>query len=277
MSEQINRKKEQIWNERFDQVMRDRNLSQRKFIELYRAKFKTGSQADVSNWLHIGDIDGRTQKERHFPKFETMRNIAEILGVSVGYLIGETDFETFEMERAVKYIGLSSESINSIKGITSGKVIPPFYKYPDSQTNAALEGIVTNNALVEYLKSICKLAEAINRNHNPKNNFQKALDGIPEVHKESVFELWRDSEEAIKEKGVIPNDYLWELVNRLENAACLDMMQPDMLTREINAAKYAVQEAHSRMIDELMKSDRFQLLLPHYATPEEIETIISGK
>lgn len=277
MSEQINETKEQIWNERFEQVMRDRNLSQRKFIELYRAKFKTGSQADVSNWLHIGDIDGRTQKERHFPKFETMRNIAEILGVSVGYLIGETDFETFEMERATKYIGLSSESISSIKGITSGKAIPPFYKYPDSQRNAALEGILNNNALVEYLKSICELAEAINRNQNPKNNFQKALDGIPEVHKESVFELWRDSEEAIKEKGVIPNDYLWELVNRLEDAACLDMMQPDMLTREINAAKYAVQEAHSRMIDELMKSDRFPSLLPHYATPEEIETIISGK
>ena len=112
---------------------------------------------------------------------------------------------------------------------------------------------------------------------HPKNNFQKALDEIPEVHKESVFELWQDSEEAIKEKGVIPNDYLWELVNRLEDAACLDMMQPDILTREINAAKYAVQEAHSRMIDELMKSDRFQSLLPNYVTREELEAIINGK
>ena len=277
MLNNIKKTREQIWNERFEQTMRARNFSQRKFIELYKAKFKTGSQADVSNWMHIGEIDGRTKKKRHFPKFETMRNIAEILGVSVGYLIGETDFESFEMERATNYVGLSSNSISAIKGITSGKAIPPFYKYPDPQSIAALEGILTNNTLVEYLKSICELAEAINRNHNPKNNFQKALDEIPEKHRDAVFTLWQDAEDAIEVKGVIPSEYLWELVKRLDDAACIDMMQPDMHTREINAAKYAAQESHSRMIDELMKSDRFRSLLPHYATSEELEGVVSGK
>lgn len=276
MEKHIIKTKEQIWNERFEQTMRVRNFSQRKFIELYRKKFGTGSQADVSNWLHIGEIDGRSKKKRHFPKFETMRNIAEILDVSVGYLIGETDYESFEMERATNYVGLSSNSISAIKSITSGKAIPPFYKYPDPQITAALEGVLINNTVVEYLKAICELAEAINGNYNPKNNFQKAVDQIPDMYRDVVCALWQDPEEAIKEKGIAPSDYLWELVKRLDDAACLDMIQPDILTREINAAKYALQESHTRMIDELMKSDRFRSLLPYYATSEELETIIGG-
>ena len=133
-----------------------------------------------------------------------------------------------------------------------------------------MEGILTNKTLVEYLKNICELAETMNCNHNQKNNFQNALDRIPEEHKDAVFALWHDSEKAIKEKGVIPSDYLWELVNQLEDAACLDMMQPDILAREINAAKYVLQESHGRMIDELMKSDQFHSLLPHYTTSEEL-------
>ena len=125
MSKNITPLQAKIWNERFEKKMEDLRFSQRKFISTYKAKFGTGSQADVSKWMHVGDIDGKTKKQRGFPAFETMRNIAEILGVSVGYLIGETDFESFDQERASKYLGLSAASITAIRGITSGKTIPP--------------------------------------------------------------------------------------------------------------------------------------------------------
>lgn len=126
MLEPIEKEKAKIWNGRFEKKMKDMGLSQYQFIDRYRERFKKGRQPDVSKWMHVGEVDSKTRKERGFPAFETMRNIAEILEVSVGYLIGETDFETFEMEQASKYMGLSPNAIEATRALTSGKAIPPF-------------------------------------------------------------------------------------------------------------------------------------------------------
>ena len=53
-----------------------------------------------------------------FPKVESMILIADFFGVDVGYLLGETDEETFTMEKAEKYLALNKEAIQAIMDIT---------------------------------------------------------------------------------------------------------------------------------------------------------------
>ena len=269
----IKKTKEQIWNERFEKRMKERNLSQRNFIALYKEKFGTGSQSDVSNWMNVGSIDSKTKKPRGFPEFETMRKIAEILEVSVGYLIGETDYETFDMEQVAKYMGLSSSAILAVRSVTSGKAIPPFYKYSDPRRTAALEKLLKSSLLVEYLKNIYKLAEAINKERNPKRNFEEVLGGIPEEYQTATFALWHDAEEAIQ-NGIEPTAELWDFVKKLDDAAYKDFCQPDMIDCEIKSAKYVLQEIHMKMINEIVSDDDIKQLLPNYATKEELEEII---
>ena len=78
MLEPIEREKAKIWNGRFEKKMKDMGLSQYQFIDRYRERFKKGRQPDVSKWMHVGEVDSKTRKERGFPAFETRRNIAEI-------------------------------------------------------------------------------------------------------------------------------------------------------------------------------------------------------
>ena len=55
--------------------------------------------------------------------------IADYFGVDVGYLLGETDEETFTMEKAEKYLALNKEAIQAIIDIT----------YPNSSSPLALQ------------------------------------------------------------------------------------------------------------------------------------------
>lgn len=263
MSKPINKTTAEIWNERFKKRMDELKLSQRKFSALYKERFGTGSQADVSKWMRVGEVDSRSNKGRKFPEFETMRNIAEILGVSVGYLVGETDFETYEMEQVSRYIGLSPTAIEATRAVTSGRAIPPFYKYPDSQRTAALELFLSNPVLAEYLKNICDLAEAMSKEKKQNHFFDRAVNKIPEPYRNAAVELWANPDEAI-EKGIEPTAELWAFAHTLDDAACEDMHQPDVTEKEIKSAKYALQETHIRMIDELLSDDNLRKLLPDY-------------
>lgn len=276
MLKPIKENKEKIWNERFEQRLLAMNLSQRKFIALYKERFGTGSQSDVSKWKHVGDIDGKTNKKRGFPAFETMRNIAEILEVDVGYLIGETDFETYEVERTSKFTGLSSESVRAIRNLTTGKSIPPFHKYPDEQCTAAFELIINSEFLVEFLKGICVLAESIDKVQNPTDFFDKALKKIPEELRDDAYALWGDAEEAIN-RGLKPTPELWAYVNILDDGAGEDMWQPDGIARDIRAAKYSLQEIYIKMLEEVVSANNISSLLPHYATKEELKELLKNQ
>lgn len=80
-------------------------------------------------WRGSCDKKDGTPKEIGFPSYENMLNIANFFGVTVGYLTGETDFETFEMEKACKQIGIDEDTGKAIKGIVTGESVEPFGKY----------------------------------------------------------------------------------------------------------------------------------------------------
>lgn len=274
MSEHIIKEQGNLWNTRVEQRMKDLGLSQRKFIEKYKKEYGTGSQADVSKWIHVGEKDGRSGKPRNFPDFVTMKKIANVLGVSVGYLIGETDYETFELERTCKYTRLDPATIKAICDITSGKAIPPFYKYPDSQITGALNILLSSSMLVEYLKKICELAQCIDREKNPKQFFNEAVERIPEHLRDDIVALWADAEDAIKNRGVEGTKENWIYADTLETAALQDMAQPDLSERDINACKYALSEMHVKLVEGILTADSDKRLLPHYASKEELKRVL---
>ena len=186
MSEHIKHSTADIWNERFRDRMIDLGLSQRAFIKKYKEKYGTGSQSDVSNWLHVGEVYGKKKQLRNFPDSKTMLRIANILEVSVSYLIGETDYSSFEMERASKLIGISEQSLLALKNITSGKSIPPFYNHPDQDINMTLEAMLVSPILLDYLKAIYMVKKSEQKKNNLENYFKEACDNIPESIRETL-------------------------------------------------------------------------------------------
>ena len=74
------------------------------------------TQKTISRWVNL-------KKEKNgikgFPDFENMVYIADFFGVDIGYLTGETDEDSFSLEKACSYIGLNGEAIKAIRGITN--------------------------------------------------------------------------------------------------------------------------------------------------------------
>ena len=96
----IEHDKAQGWCNRLHKLMKEKNYTQKSFLKEYKEKYGGGTQANISRWLRVGSKieNGKTIG---FPSYETMSNLADFFGVSVGYLIGETDYESFEMEKVL--------------------------------------------------------------------------------------------------------------------------------------------------------------------------------
>lgn len=101
----ILKKKASIWCNRLSKLMKDNGYTQQTFLKEYKDKYDGGTQANVSRWLRVGNTikKGDVVKTIGFPSYENMVNIAEFFGVTIGYLTGETDYESFEMEKSCHF------------------------------------------------------------------------------------------------------------------------------------------------------------------------------
>lgn len=113
----ISIRKTMYWKTRLKECMDASKYTQASFAEALNNKYGTSyGQKDVSRWLHTGD------KIKHgavgFPKYDTMLLIADFFHVNVGYLTGETDEDTFSLDKACSFIGLNGEAIKAIREIT---------------------------------------------------------------------------------------------------------------------------------------------------------------
>lgn len=102
------------WRQRLRECLKERGLTQVEFVSALNRTYLTRfHQKDVSRWLNTGNQTANGVIG--FPKYETMMLIADFLGVDVGYLTGETDETSFDLEKASTYTGLSSNAILSIR------------------------------------------------------------------------------------------------------------------------------------------------------------------
>ena len=280
--------REDIWNERFGMKMKEKGYSQRSFAEAYSKKYgkqkngaarKSGttSQTEVCKWLHVGELDGKTNKKRGFPAYETMKNIADLLDVDLGYLIGETDCATFDLKHTSEFLGLSTETVSAIRDITFGKKKNSdkteshefnksdydeyrlAKKYPDSRRTAAFSFLVSSPSFVNYLYGLVNLAIAINNQKNPRSRFEMALSQIPEEFRDDAVKLFSDSENAI-ENGMCPTDRLWEYARKLETADYEDVCLPDELAMVVRAERYSLSEKHMELTKEITREANIEAM-----------------
>jgi transcriptional regulator with XRE-family HTH domain len=210
-------KKAEIWCERISGIMKEKGYTQKTFLKEYRERYGGGTQANISRWHRVGSkIEG--EKIIGFPSFETVSNIADLLGVSVGYLTGETDFESFDMERTCEFMGIDEDTVKAVKGIVSGQSVQPFGKYTASEYTAVLKYLLTAKNFPEFIKEIREYADNIYHQMNPidymglkarqinKNNIDLAIQCLDyQCNSDEQYGGYDD----FKENNVEPTDELF--------------------------------------------------------------------
>lgn len=131
-------RKAMFWKTRLKECIDAGKYTQASFAEALNNKYGTSyGQKDVSRWLHAGDEIKKG--EVGFPKYDTMVLIADFFNVDIGYLTGETDEDTFSLDKACSYIGLNGEAIKVIREITEiEKKTSYFGKYRRDTFNKVL-------------------------------------------------------------------------------------------------------------------------------------------
>lgn len=240
----------QLWNKNLERCIMERGYSRETFAMLYKHKYGTGNTTDVYRWLNVGNMYGSAGKRIGFPSFDTMKRIADFFGVSVGYLVGETDFQTFDMERACRYLGIDESAGSAIRVITnSGKTSPVVLA---EEHTAALNCILSADSFKNFISVICECAASIDKHNNLENHYEKVKREMPPDLFALAFE-WRyyDGEMDIPDAPEPTPEFL-DAIHSINDAIDEDFHQSLDADRDIKVAKYSLYEGYMRLIDEVI-------------------------
>lgn len=110
----INEVSARAWSTRLRACMDDRGLTQLGLVSALNRQYLTKyHQKDVSRWLNTGNRT--TSGVIGFPKYETMVILADFFGVDVGYLTGETDEHSFDMQHTCDYLNLDGSAVSALR------------------------------------------------------------------------------------------------------------------------------------------------------------------
>ena len=265
--------KAQCWCNRLYKLMKEKNYTQKSFLKEYKEKYGGGTQANISRWLRVGSKieNGKTIG---FPSYETMSNLADFFGVSVGYLIGETDYESFEMEKVCKFLGLEEETVKAIKGITSGENMGIGANSMCGEYKSAFRYILTASSFPVFIKEARKYAENVYRLKHPI----KYMDIVSAKMRKDLFDLAvqcmdyqfiSDDEygriDDFEENSVEPTEELLEAIRILKDARDEDYAQKCHIEQMVKLSEYELQKIYFEVIKELTKEEHLSdMVIPVY-------------
>lgn len=271
----------QCWCSRLHKLMKEKNYTQKSFLKEYKEKYGGGTQANISRWLHVGSKieNGKTIG---FPSYETMSNLADFFGVSVGYLIGETDYESFEMEKVCKFLGLEEETVKAIKGITFGENMGIGANSMSSEYKSAFRYILTASSFPVFIKEAREYAENVYRLKHPI----KYMDIVSAKMRKDLFDLAvqcmdyqfiSDDEygriDDFEENSVEPTEELLEAISILNDAQDKDYAQKCYIEQMVKLSEYELQKIYFEVIKELTKEEH----LPDMVIPMYVEKDLTNK
>lgn len=269
-----------IWNERLSGLINEKCGSQKSFAQAYKMKYGTGNQADVSRWVNVG-TDGSKGEVIGFPSFDTMKRIADFFGVTVGYLTGETDYKTFDMERACEFFGIDEVAGKAIQHITKQIGATRFEKYEKENYGNVLCFLLSTENFEELIGGICEYAEAVYIQKNPVDYF--STDKVKRIRPE-VFDIAMKhfdvcSEEELDDPSIITDEVL-DAIQILSEAESKSFDETIRTERDIKLAKFELQERYFRLIDEVIKkADLGEMRTHHYeriSSVSELKKIIEA-
>ena len=271
----------QCWCSRLHKLMKEKNYTQKSFLKEYKEKYGGGTQANISRWLRVGSKieNGKTIG---FPSYETMSNLADFFGVSVGYLIGETDYESFEMEKVCKFLGLEEETVKAIKGITFGENMGIGANSMSSEYKLAFRYILTASSFPVFIKEAREYAENVYRLKHPI----KYMDIVSAKMRKDLFDLAvqcmdyqfiSDDEygriDDFEENSVEPTEELLEAISILNDAQDKDYAQKCYIEQMVKLSEYELQKIYFEVIKELTKEEH----LPDMVIPMYVEKDLTNK
>lgn len=265
--------REKCWCSRLSKLMKKRNYTQKTFLKEYREKYGGGTQANISRWLRVGSKieNGKTIG---FPSYETMLNLADFFGVSVGYLTGETDYESFEMEKICEFLGLEEDGVKAIKGITSGESVDFFGKHMADEYKSVLRYILTASCFTDFIKEAREYAENVYRKKHPISYMDRAATKIKKDILELAYQCMdyqyiSDDEYGViddfKENNVEPTEELLEAIKALNTAMGDDYCEEQNLEQRVKLSEYELQKKYFEIIKELVKEEHLpDMIIPVY-------------
>lgn len=195
-------KKQRCWNERLKKCMQNNGYTQESFACDLNKKYNTQfTQKTISRWANLGDAKNGI---KGFPDFENMVYVADFFGVDVGYLTGETDEDSFSLEKACSYIGLNGEAIKAIRGITN----------PENESNYMRQDMqeAFNKFLSaeEFPNFFHSLFDLYLTSMSPHRIEKREFENI-----DSAIDYIRNSEYAGKVERYVLNEALILLINEI--------------------------------------------------------------
>ena len=269
----------QCWCSRLRKLMKEKNYTQKSFLKEYKEKYGGGTQANISRWLRVGSKieNGKTIG---FPSYETMSNLADFFGVSVGYLIGETDYGSFEMEKVCKFLGLEEETVKAIKGITSGENMGIGANSMCREYKSAFRYILTASSFPVFIKKAREYAENVYRLKHPI----KYMDIVSAKMRKDLFDLAvqcmdyqciSDDKygriDDFEENSVEPTEELLEAISILNDAQDKDYAQKCYIEQTVKLSEYELQKIYFEVIKELTKEEHLpDMVIPMYVEKDLI-------
>ena len=269
-----------IWNKRLSNLISVRYGSQKAFAKAYKEKYGTGNQADVSRWVNVG-TEAAKGELIGFPAYDTMHRIADFFDVTVGYLTGETDYDSFDMERTCAFLGIDQPAAEAIERITKLKGATRFERYEKVNYGHALCYLLASNGFEDFIGGICQYAEALHRQKNPIDYMNSPkIQGIRPEIMEVAWE-YRDvcCEEEVDDPSVITEEVL-AAMHLLREAEDKSYSQYVTLETNVKLSKYELQERYFKLIEEIMREDNLERIKAHYyetvSSVEEIKQLINS-
>lgn len=268
------------WCSRLNKMMKERNYTQKTFLKEYKEKYGGGTQANISRWLRVGSkiANGKTIG---FPSYETMLNLADFFGVSVGYLTGETDYESFEMEKACEFLGLEEDGVKAIKGITSGEYVNRFEKNMVHEYTSVLRYILTARSFNAFIKEAREYAESVYRQKHPISYMDRAAakikkDVLEQAYQCMEYQCIADDEYGViddfKENNIEPTEELLEAIKTLKAAQDSDYNEEQNREQRVKLSEYELQKIYFELIKELIKEEQLpDMTIPMYNEKDLID------
>lgn len=170
------------WKERFKKERKKKYARQEDFAEAMQHEGHATMKSTVGRWENIGGSYGK--EIPGFPSFPTMQSISKLLDVQIGYLIGETDARSFDVEEVMGFFGLSEEAVNCLSDLAhrQGANHDRFSeKYGDETTSYAdtLNKVLTSKSflkLISHLNELdCLIREFEDANSHSQRNQREAI------------------------------------------------------------------------------------------------------
>ena len=216
-----------------------------------------------------------------FPSYETMLNLADFFGVSVGYLTGETDYESFEMEKACEFLGLEEDGVKAIKGITSGECVNRFEKNMVHEYTSVLRYILTARSFNAFIKEAREYAESVYRQKHPISYMDRAAakikkDVLEQAYQCMEYQCIADDEcgviDDFKENNIEPTEELLEAIKTLKVAQDSDYNEEQNREQRVKLSEYELQKIYFELIKELIKEEQLpDMTIPMYNEKDLID------